>query len=219
MGSALLRVILCASTLLLACAPPEDASYPFVVRAESDPGVPLPGASVLRAGKALGASGADGSLSLALRGKPGENVGLEVSCPSGYRAPEKPLQVVLRPLAEQARKPEYLVFCKPELRSVVISVRAQNGAHVPLKFLGKEIARTDEHGAAHAVLKLPPGVNANFVLDTSAPEHAALRPQSPELKVTVPERDEVVLFDQPFTVEQPRVKRRREPEPSGPVRI
>ncbi len=202
----------------LACTPPQANSYPIVVRAESDPGAPLANVQLAHAGKVLGKTDASGALQLALPGAPGEHVMLDVGCPEGHRKSAQPLRVVLRPLAEANRKPEYRVTCKPELRSIVISVRAPKGANVPLRYLGKEIARTDEQGAAHAALKVAPQENVIVVLDTNAPEHRMLRPQNPELKITVPDRDEVVLFDQTFTVEKVKGPPRKR-EPVGPVRI
>jgi hypothetical protein len=105
------------------------------------------------------------------------------------------------------------------LRSLVISVRAPNGPDLPLKYLGKEIARTDANGAAHALLKVAPGESFNLVLDTSAPEAQQLRPQNPELRVTVPERDDIVVFEQQFTRPVVKAPKRKAKEPVGPVRI
>jgi hypothetical protein len=44
-------------------------------------------------------------------------------------------------------------------------------------------------------------------------------PQNPELKVTVPERDEIVVFDQAFTRPPPKRKPHKKREPKGPQRI
>jgi hypothetical protein len=62
------------------------------------------------------------------------------------------------------------------------------------------------------LLKVAPGEDLILSLDTSAPEHQALRPKSPTLKLTMPDHDEVMLFDQPFTIERPPPK----PAPAAP---
>jgi hypothetical protein len=203
---------------LSACTPAQGPRYEIVVRVESDPGRPLAGTRLSRGGALLGTSDARGVIALSLAGAAGEAVELEAACPSGHRSPEKPLRVVLRPLAEQGRKAEYHVACPPLLRSLVVSVRAQNGPGLPVKYLGREIARTDGSGAAHALLKVMPEETVTVTLDTSAPEHAALMPQNPELKLTMPARDDVVLFDQTFT--RPKVAAAKKPRArKGPQRL
>jgi hypothetical protein len=124
--------------------------------------------------------------------------------------------VLLRPIAERGKRPEYHVLCPPLTRNLVLAVRASNGPNLPVRYLGKEIARTDSAGAAHALLKVSPGDTLTLTLDTS--ENAALMPQQPELKVTVPERDDIVVFDQTFTRPKPKIKHIRK-EPIGPQRI
>lgn len=214
-GSLPLLALLCMAGCKEEAAPVFELS----VRVESDPGTPVAGAVLSRSGKELARSDARGLIPLRLSGALGETLALEVSCPGGFRAPEKPLTVALRSLVDSARKPEYRVTCAPELRNLVVTVRAPQAVGVPLTYLGKEIARTDQDGAAHALLKLAPGESVDLLLDTSGPEHAALRPQNPELKLVVPERDDVVLFEQQFRVEQKAQPRARKPAPKGPVRL
>ena len=178
-----------------ACAVPENR---VLVRVESDPGVPLARTALRQDGQTLGVSDQAGLLTLTLDDTADPAQVLEVLCPDGFRAvapvPEKDLQ----------RPGEVSFRCRPELRSLVIAVRAPNAAHVPLRFLVREIARTDAEGAAHGVLRLAPGETAKLVLDTRADEHRWLRPRNPELEFRMPDRDEMVLFDQPFVVETPR---------------
>jgi hypothetical protein len=209
----------CALSALACSSETARPSHASTVRVESDPGVPLANVSISADGRRLGTTDASGLLTLALSGAPGSSVPITVSCPPGYRSPREPLAVLLRPLPAGSAKPEYRVTCRPELRSLVISVRAQNGADLPLKYLGKEIARTDDQGAAHALLKVAPGESVNLVLDTSAPEAQQLRPQNPELRVTVPERDDIVVFEQSFTLPKAKPAKRAKREPQGPVRI
>jgi hypothetical protein len=207
-----------ACLLLLGCAVAKAPHFELAVRVESDPGQPLAGATIVRDGRALAQTDARGVAELRLAGAPGEVVSLAVSCPEGHRAPDKPLSIALKPLAEHGRRPEYRAACLPLLRSVVVAVRAQNGPNLPVKYLGKEIARTDAAGACHALLKVPPGETVTLTLDTSAAEHAKLTPRSPELRLTVPERDELIVFDQSFTRElEKRVRQRK--KQVGPTRI
>jgi hypothetical protein len=205
--------------LLAACASPPEPTYRFLVRVESDPGVPLAGAVVEHDGRPLGASDARGALQLALRGPAGTQLALLVRCPSGSRTSAQTLSVALRPWTDPARQPEYAARCRPERRSLVVAVRAINAPNVPLRYLGREIARTDARGAAHGLLELPADSSAKLVLDTSAPEHRWLRPRNPELKLSVPDYDDVVLFDQPFVVDAPKKPAPRVLPPELPQRF
>jgi hypothetical protein len=210
-------VAACCSLFALSCSGKPTARFAVQVKIESDPGVPVSAAKLSHAGEALAETDAQGLALVRLAGAPGEVVPIDVSCPVGYRSPERPLSIVLRALLE-GRMPQYRATCGPLLRSLVVAVRAQNGADLPLKYLGKEIARTDGSGAGHALLKLPPGETVTLTLDTSAAAHARLLPHNPELKLTVQERDEVVVFDQAFTREAQKPARRRHKQ-TGPTRI
>lgn len=209
MSKTRLRKFVAAAACLVssACARVEPPPHQVLVRVESEPGQPLAGATLSRGVDVLGKSASSGEIALGLRGDAGEVVELLATCPSGFRTPEKPLAIALRPLAQSARKPEYKVSCPPLMRSLVIAVRAPNANNVPLRYLGKEIARTDGSGTAHALLNVSPGEMITVTLDTTGEEHAALMPQQPELKLSMPEHDEVALFDQAFTrVESARKK-------------
>ena len=220
------RIALSLLTLLVtavaaACGARAPAVLAIAVQAERDPGVPLAGVELVLAGKPVARSDAQGRARLSLRGQPGDVLELNVRCPEGFGSPG-PIAVVLRPLAEASKVPEYLARCAPRTRSLVVAVRAERGPNLPLRYLGQEIARTDASGAAHALLQVEPDRPVRFVLDTSAPEHAQLRPQDPELKLVMPPRDEVALFAQTFTVaEAPKPKRRHHapPQPVGPTRL
>lgn len=194
--------LLALGALLASCAQNKPQRTSVMVRAEADPGTPLAGVSVLLDGRPLGTSDARGALPLELEGPLGEAVRLDVSCPSGHRLTSSPLRVVLRPVTGQA--PEYKVTCPPARRWMVLAVRAKNGVNVPLRYLDQVIGRTDGDGVAHGLLALLPGERARVVLDTSAPEHRYLRPQNPVLQLSAPDRDEVVMLEQPFMVDAPR---------------
>lgn len=193
--------LLCALPLA-SCVAAKPQRTSVMVRAEADPGVPLAAVAVLMDGRKLGTSDVNGALPLALEGPLGETLRLDVSCPSGHRLASSPLRVVLRPV--DGRAPEYRISCPPSRRWVVVAVRAKNAVNVPLRYLDNVIGRTDKDGIAHGLVALAPGERAKFVLDTSASEHKYLRPQSPVLQLTVPDRDEVVMLEQPFIVDAPK---------------
>jgi hypothetical protein len=201
------------------CTAVKAPHFELTVRVESDPGQPLAGAAIVRDGRTLAQTDAQGLAQLQLAGAPGERVPLQVSCPHGYRSPDKPLSIALKPLVEHGRRPQYRAVCLPLLRSVVVAVRAQNGPNLPVKYLGKEIARTDPAGACHALLKVAPGETVTLTLDTSSAEHARLMPQSPELRLTVPERDELIVFEQTFKREPEKRAPRKKQERAGPIKI
>jgi hypothetical protein len=184
-----------------------------VVRVGGDPGQAIKGAALLFNGQKVSTSGDDGVARLKLTGKDGEAFDVTVSCPEGFQSPAKPLQVVLKRLADD-KKPEYDVVCLPTSRTVVVAVRADGGANLPVLYLGREVARTDAAGAAHVLLKLKPDEPFDLVLGTQ--DNDRLRPQNPFASFVLKERDEVFVFDQRFELEKKKVVRggRR-----GPVKI
>jgi hypothetical protein len=208
--------------LVTGCAPPQARpSYHILVHVVSDPGQPLADAVLRRAGRDIARSDATGSIAVTLPGKAGDVITLDLLCPEGYRTPNTPLNVMLRELQNRERLPEFSMACPPLTRNVVIAVRATQGANLPLRYLGQELARTDDNGVAHALLRAKPGDTLTLTLDTSsAPQ---LMPRDPELKLNVPERDELYVFDQAFTRPKPKLKPKppapKPPEPDVPRRI
>lgn len=208
------------SGALLACGTVQDTAYRIAVHVESDPGVPLEGAVLEREHKELARSDQRGEISTDLRGKPGDRIQLDVTCPPGHRQPEARVSVLLRAFTDREARPEFQVRCPPLEREVVVAVRAQHGPNLPLRYLGREVARTDAAGVAHALLQATPGDTLTLTLDTSADDAKKLMPRDPEIRFSVPEHDELVVFDQAF--ESPKPKRKpipKPPEPTGPQRI
>jgi len=196
--------------------------FPIEVGIESDPGEPVTDAAVARDGRELGRTAVNGMVHLSLEGRAGDVVALQVSCPTDYASPDRALNVTLLPLVGGV-VPKYRTHCQPVVRSLVVAVRAKGGANLPIKYHGREIARTDADGAAHTLLKVPPAEQVTLVLDTTDPAHARLRPNNPELTVTMPPRDELAVFDQAFSEAKPpappRTKRTPPPLPLGPQKI
>jgi hypothetical protein len=201
------------------CAAKRTPEFQFIIHAESDPGQALAGVSFSTLGRPLGVTDRDGVLVASLRGASGESAELKVSCPPGYRDVSEKLTVRLREHAQRGVRPEYGVRCAPVVRRLVVAVRASGISNVPVQILGKEIARTDRDGVAHALLELPPGEALVVKLDTSARAHTSLMPHDPELRIVMPEHDEVVLFDQAFSRPPPPRRQRPKPEPVGPQPI
>jgi hypothetical protein len=213
------RPLLVLSALAIAACARTDhgrQQYDFIVRVQSDPGSPLARVTLSHAGKPLGASDARGLLRLAARGKEGEMLAFDVRCPTGYRQTNKPLSVVLRQRVEREKLPEYLVTCPPLKRTVVVAVRAEQGANLPIRYLGRELARTDRLGAAHVMLEAEPEESLELTLDTS--EQPGLRPSNPSTRFVVGLHDDVVAFKQVF---QPMAKPHafRSRAARGPIRI
>ncbi len=188
-------------------------SYDLAVRVEADPGEPLPGAKLLHSGKELGRTNEDGRVVIRASGNEGERLELELACPEGYRAPAAPLSVTLRRSAE---RPEYFAACPPLSRKLVIAARLEHGAGLPLRYLGREVARSDASGVAHLVIEAESDKTIELTVDTS--EQPLLRPKSPTARFRMPSRDDVVVLEQSFqAARKPAV--RIQPRASGPVRI
>ena len=198
--------------------PPPPAPFQIYVKVESDPGRAIAGAVVTRSGKELGRTGPDGRALVKMPGVEGEIVDVAVTCPEGYAPPKGTLHVRLTRLADKTKIPEYGVACPPNLRRVVVAVRAENGPYLPVLYLGKPITKTDEAGAAHFALEVPPGTQFQVVLDTS--ERKDLKPPSPPKVFVVAQQDDILLFDQKFEVEKKIVvvAKPNIPRAIGPVR-
>ncbi|HSN99539.1 MAG TPA: hypothetical protein VLS89_14695 [Candidatus Nanopelagicales bacterium] len=219
----LLVALVAVAPSALACKalePPPPPPQVITVRVESDPGRPLGGADLIYNGQTVSQTGPDGVGKLKLGGRDGELFDIRVVCPQGYASPERPIQVMLRRLADPSKSPEYSATCPPSTRSVVVAVRAEGGADLPVTYLGREVARTDESGAAHVLLKLQPGEQFELMIDTRERE-AELSPRSPMQSFAVGQRNDVFTFDQKFERSAPaRPTRYYGPaKPKGPVKI
>ncbi|MCC6873192.1 MAG: hypothetical protein IT378_02695 [Sandaracinaceae bacterium] len=221
-------IALSLAALLAACeeeAPPPR--YPVTFEAHSD-GQPLEGVQVLLGQRVLGTTNGEGVLHLDLTGPEGARVPVTATCPAGHRSPESLQEIVLRPVvsldpAAQARGLQVTVPCPPERRTAVVIVRAGGQPNLPVFVDGRELARTDASGTAHVAVSMAPQTSFNVQLATAS--NPLLRPQDPSRPFTVPDADQVFVYDQPFQIEQParvRVRRPRAPTTSRrplPVKI
>jgi hypothetical protein len=92
------------------------------------------------------------------------------------------------------------------LRNVVVAVRAENGANLPVMYLDTPCARTDASGAAHCLVRAAPGQTFTIMISTTAERGGEnLRPQNPSRSFSVHAQDEVMFFDTKFERERNRV--------------
>lgn len=218
-GLASLMGLMVATTACDQFEPPAPPPQNVVIRVHSDPGKPLEGAKVLFSGQEVGATDADGAAEVKLAGRDGETFNVSVSCPEGFESPPSPVKVTLHRLADPDKRPEYGVQCPPQTRTVVVAVRAEGVEDIPVTLLGREVARTDDSGAAHVVLTLEPGEQFDLMLDTNDERFEDLRPQNPVASFGIGQRDDIFTFDQKFDrKEKPRIRYHR-PRSTGPTKI
>lgn len=194
-----------AGSAIAGCqAPPPDGPVPFevVMKVESDPGVPIGGAVIVRGGKDIIATGIDGRAKLTLSGKEGDAYEFTVRCPADFTSPSKVVSVYLHRLSDKTKVPEYNALCPPTTRKLVVSIRAENGPNLPVLYLGKPVARTDASGAAHILLTMKPGDQFELQLDTSEKGNERLRPKMPTGTFAMRQRDDLQSFDQKFFLEK-----------------
>lgn len=213
----LLGSLLALGVCLPSCKEEPAPPFEVVIKFSSAKDKPLKNALVLHEGKKIGVSGDDGSALLRLRGNEGETFLFSVQCPAEFESPKAPVTVVLRRVLEAARRSEYFVSCPPLTRTVVVAVRADNGPNLPVIHLGREVARTDESGAAHVMMQLRPNESFELRLDTNDKSAERLRPQNPVATFVVKQQDDIFAFDQKFTLEKKKV--RYYGGPTGPTKL
>lgn len=197
--------------------PPPAPSFALAIVVDGDPGEALEGATVTYKGKTVGVTDKTGKVQIRLKGPEGQVFALGVQCPEGHQSPTEPVAVTLRRIAERDATPEYKVSCPRAMRKVVVAVRAERGADLPVVYLGKELTRTDQSGAAHIVLDVPP--NQAFQLKLNTDSNSRLLPQNPTTTFEVKDADEVFVFDPQFKLEKPKYRYRGPSRPKGPTPI
>jgi hypothetical protein len=198
--------------------PPVPPPQQISIRVEADPGVPVKGADLFFSGEKVSTTNDAGQGKLSLTGRDGETFDVVVKCPEGYASPTKPVTVILKRLADPKKHPEYFATCPPTTRLVVVAVRAEGGPNLPVMHLGREVARTDTSGAAHVLLRLRPDEQFDLSIKTDEPGNERLRPKNPQEAFFMKAKDDVMTFDQKFSLEAPP---RRAPTPgkAGPIKI
>ena len=183
--------------------PPRPPPVKVKVAAFGDPGQPIALAKISNGDKLLATTGPGGQAELTLDGADGEVVNALVQCPDGFKSPDAPLAIRLS--RSNGRPPTFNVSCPPTQRHVVVAVKAENGANLPVVYLGKIITHTDDSGAAHFAIAAAPGEQFQVTLDTSGKEGEKLSPLSPTKPFTVGNADEIFVFDQKFAREKKKV--------------
>jgi len=218
------RFAACAAVTLVAATgcqmfdPPVPPPQQIHIRVEADPGVPVQGAELFFSGEKVSTTNESGQGKIRLTGRDGETFDVVVKCPQGFASPTKPVTVVLKRLADPKKHPEYFVTCPPTTRMVVVAVRAEGGPNLPVMHLGREVARTDASGAAHVLLRLRPDEQFDLQIRTDEPGNERLRPKSPQEAFFMKAKDDVLTFDQKFTLEK-LPPRKAAPARQGPQRI
>lgn len=210
------------------CDREEPPEPPFHVHltALDDDDQPLPGVHIRSDSFDLGDTDARGTLSVRLQGKLGTSLPVHITCPEGYRVQGVPPPIVLRRFEnvdpnKPAQGMEYVVRCAALEHLAAILVRTKNQPGLPVLLHGKEMAKTDESGAAHVVVRGTPGTVFRVSINTAS--RPQLRPQNPTATFTVAQVDEFFVMDQAFDVyTPPKPRKRKKVAPkraSYPVRI
>lgn len=222
-------VVSCKNQQLEAPPPPV---FPVVIRVDSDPGTPMPGAEIIRKERTIGTTGADGKAEFTFEGTEGDVYELKIVCPADYQSPPKPLSVPLRRLSDPSRKPEYAASCPPNFRKLVVALRVDAGdnkdpvAGLPVyyKSLNQYVGTTDESGALTAAFNIHPGDPFELLLKTSGnadKSFAKLIPQDQVIPITLKVVDDIQPVNFNFKVEKPKavyVAPPSIPKPIGPTR-
>ncbi|WP_394847236.1 hypothetical protein LZC95_07180 [Pendulispora brunnea] len=213
-ASSVLAVLVGTTT---SCQDPPLPQFDVVLRVESDPDVPLPGAVISRDNKDVGTTDAEGRAKLTVRGHEGTAFDYFVRCPADYESPPKPITVVLRQVVDKNKPPEYPVACPPTIRRVVVAVRAEGGPNLPITYLQQRVATTDASGAATVLLNMRPGDQFELGIDTSMKGYERLRPQNPIFAFSVKPKDEVLNLNAKFALAKGKIFYK--PKPIGPIQI
>ncbi len=179
-------------------------AFEFGVRVQSDDGRPIAGAEVVSSAGTV-RTDAEGQAALVMRGHEGDRQPHVVTCPPEYQSPATPLLVSLRRGFERGNRPVYDATCVPLKRTVVVSVRLEDGPGLPIVYLGKEVARTDASGAAHVLLHVEPDEPFRLLVDTSEPGLESFRPQNPSAELSVGHTDDLLVFEQKMSLFVPKV--------------
>ena len=200
--------------LLAGCGAEEVEEMPrhaVTFIAESDPGVPLAGVAVTANGQEMGESDETGLIASVLEGPTGTMMQISYTCPDGHEQPERPKSLVLTSF--QALDPEsgprgleMHLECPPTERVAGLVVRTGQ-PDLPVLLEGEEVARTDESGVAHHILRGAP--SSRFRVTISTEGNPNLRPQNPRALVTLGARPDTFVIEEPIEERRVRTRRRR----------
>jgi hypothetical protein len=206
----------------------EQAVIPFriMIHIDADVGQPLtdipivfrdpqnPGAPELEVKR----TDAAGNAAIETLRPDGEMLALSVKCPPDTD-PAEPVTLTVR-RTEGNGVTRFERSCRPQIRTVAIVVRAENGPNLPVLYLGQEVAKTDASGAAHFAMKMRAGDTFNVGISTKGDDK--IKPRDPSASLTVGATDEVRLVNVKFDREVPKVAapvRHVVARPTGPIQI
>ncbi|HKO47733.1 MAG TPA: hypothetical protein VJV79_08415 [Polyangiaceae bacterium] len=178
--------------------PAPNATFPVSIRAHAENLASVPGVELLLGKQRLGSTDEFGNASLSLSGSEGDSVALRVKCPDRYASPEQPLVIGLRHLGDGSTKARFEVECYSLVHQVVVGIRADNGARLPILRLKSLVGQTDDRGVAHVLLQAAVNEPIALTLDTS--KNSNLLPQNPTLDFVTRDADELVFVSQKFTI-------------------
>lgn len=208
--------------LLAGCSEPAvtQLARPFELHALTSRGEPLPRLRAWLDGTLLGETQAEGVLRGTLRGRVHQRVVLSWACPAAYEPPseqrELSLDAAQTPLKLEAR-------CAPLDIAAALVVRARGAPPegLPIVVRDEVVARTDESGLAHVVLRARRGSALTVGLDTTA--HPGLVPASPLETFQLGREDTILLLDRTLALppksKPARVVKPKGPSPRKPIRI
>ena len=179
----------------------QNPNFPVLISAHSEGPKAVPGVEISAGKRVLGSTDASGSTRIVLQGVEGDSAALNVKCPPAYASPERPLLVGLRHLGDGSTLARFEVECFSLVHQLVVGLRAENGAHLPILRLKNVVGQTDEAGVAHVLLEAAANEQIALTLDTS--KNSSLLPQNPTLDFTTRDSDELVLLSQKFSIKQP----------------
>lgn len=212
----------CAAFLGSGCSivfgePPTHA-FTFTIRVESDDGTPISGAEIGTKSNQAAKTDATGEARLEVTGREGDRRTFLVRCPKEFQSPVEPLVIALHQNAGGEKHAVYTATCVPFKRAVVVAVRLEGGARIPVYYLDEEVARTDESGAAHFVVQATPGEPFRVLVKTQDVDED-LRPIDPTTELSVGPADDIVLVEHKLSrvVQSPPPAAR--PRRKGPQRL
>jgi hypothetical protein len=202
-------------------------SYSLRVQVRTSQGTGLSGAKVTVEEKAIGTTGSQGLVETRINGREGQAIRVNVDCPKGYRAMERPEAVRLaktRSLGNSNEQPGTNVelICESELREVVVVVNAQGGSELPIRVGTLSAGATDGQGNAQFLVHLDREQSAVEIgIDTEA--RRELVPRNPSRTFNVGRNDAIIVYREQLVAEKVKPKARRwakrQTRDSRPIRL
>lgn len=195
-----------ASLFALGCEKSDQQNqrpYPVEFAAIDDAGSPVGGVRFTLGDKEIYRTREGGRAVLQLRGKEGQELAIQATCPDGHTLDPVPSKLKLarvRALDGKGDKPlSFQARCVRSSKEVVLVVRAERGKGTKLTVPGQTSVDLDENGTVHIPLTFPRDQKtASLSFDTSTTPR--LLPKNPERSFDLPSGDGIVLVNQDFSM-------------------